>query len=141
VRLAAGDAEREPGGVRVDRKRDAAEGFAPRRSRRGSSDASDWARGCASLARDWRWWGDLMAAAAAMGRDWTDSAKGALSRGCMKIEGGSRGAAPEEKRGSTVFRQMEPCLSVSLLEGVGRVGVDGELRPCLRLSSLVVAFG
>lgn len=68
VRLAAGDAEREPGGVRVDRKSEAADGFA-RRSRRGRSVASDIARGCASLARDGRWWGYLMAAAAAMGND------------------------------------------------------------------------
>lgn len=40
VLLGAGEAEREPGGVRVDRKREAAEGFA-RRSRSGRREASD----------------------------------------------------------------------------------------------------
>lgn len=39
----AGDPERDPGGVRVDRKREAADGFGLR-SRNGR-EASDWVRG------------------------------------------------------------------------------------------------
>ena len=78
----AGDAERDPGGVRVDRKRDAAEGLDLRccsRSRKGS-EASDCERGRESESRCL---GSLMAEAA-MGSDCSDSVRGASSRGCIK---------------------------------------------------------
>jgi hypothetical protein len=90
---AAGEAEREVGGVRVERKREAAAGVravgvAERRSRSGRSwrgrEGSDWASGCESEGRDWRALGSLMAAEAAMGRGWTGSwLRWASSGGCM----------------------------------------------------------
>jgi hypothetical protein len=89
--LAAGEAEREAGGVRVERKREAAEEGVERRSRRGRvvSDCG-WARGCEEEGRDWRFLGsrEVMAEAAG-GRGWTGwrfwscCVRWASSGGCM----------------------------------------------------------
>ena len=100
----AGEAEREPGGVRVERNNDAAaeDGVADRRRSgpvpgRNGRETSDWAgggcwRGLAEeevgllvfSVPDCRccWRGSLMAEAA-MGSDWIDSARGSSSAGCM----------------------------------------------------------
>jgi hypothetical protein len=73
-----GDAEREPGGVRVEAKSEAEEGFGLRKGR----VASDCESGCASTC--WRVLGSLMVDAA-RGGECIESAAESLSGDCMKL--------------------------------------------------------
>src|ERR1700761_650125 len=86
--LPDGEAERDPGGVSVEAKRKAAEGF----GRRYARVASDCDRGCASTC--WRFLGDLMAEAAS-GSDWIESAGKSLSGDCMRVSMRARGLVGE----------------------------------------------
>jgi hypothetical protein len=98
----AGDADRDAGGVRVERKREAAAGdgtVVERRwlCRRSGREESDWARGWAESAgtvggRDCRVLeGRVMAAEAGCGRGWIGCGGWTSSGGCMGLFGGVSG--------------------------------------------------